>query len=112
MGIRAWPHGWIADRRSIKREQRIFSESQIVERGQFHDEVMRMLAVIDRLAERRFTLLEQKRVEALRHGCRLQTEHGPKCEFAPANLSLCHGHEPVGGKNFVITPWAALLQRV
>src|SRR5579864_1884608 len=70
-----------------------------------------MLPVIDRLSEGRLSLLKKQRVKALRYGSRLQAEHRPERKLAASDLALGHGHKPVGGKNFVIASWAALLQR-
>src|SRR6185312_9277913 len=109
MRIRAWPHGRIANRSGVKRKQRVVPQREVVERGQFHEEIVRVLAVINRLAESRFTLLEQKWIETLGHGCRFQAEHSAECKLAVANLALRHGHEPVGGKNLVVAARAALL---
>src|SRR5438874_2585020 len=108
MRVSAWSHGRIADRRGIKRKQAVFSQAQVVQSGQLHDEVVGVLPVIDRLAERRLSLLEKQRIEALRYGCRFQAEHGSERKLAAPDLALRHGHKPVGGKHFVITAWAAL----
>ena len=70
---------------------------------------MGMLAIIDRLAESRLALLEKQRDRSAGHGCRLQAEHGSECELASPDLALRHGHEPVGGKNLVITARPGLL---
>src|SRR6266571_2283830 len=108
MRVSAWTHGRISHRRGIKRKETVFSQPQVVQRGHLHDEVVRMLPVIDRLAESRLSLLEKQRIEALRYGCRLQAEHGSERKLAAPDLALRHGHKPVGRKNFVVATWAAL----
>src|ERR1700749_3047879 len=78
MRIGAWPHRWISNRGCIKRKQRIVPQAQIIERSELHDEIMRVLAVIDRLAKGSFTLLEKQWIETLRHGRRFKAQHGAK----------------------------------
>lgn len=51
MRIGCWSDGWISDGREIKREQAALGELQIVERRQFHEKVMGMLAVGYGIAE-------------------------------------------------------------
>ena len=48
----------IAHGRGVKRQQRFFSERVIIERGQLHKKIMRMLAIHDGQAVRGFALLK------------------------------------------------------
>src|ERR1700761_4551242 len=109
MRIGAGTHSRIADGRCIKREQTVCSQAQIIECRQLHDEVMRMLSVIDWLAKSRFSLLKKQRIEAIGDSCRLQAEHGAESKLASPDLALRHGHKPIGGKHFVIAARIALL---
>src|ERR1700722_17612018 len=93
MRVRAWTHRRIADRRSIKRKQAVLSQPQIVERAQFHDEVMWMLAVVDWLAKRGFSLLKKQWIESLGHRGWFQADHGAQSQLTTADLALRHGHK-------------------
>jgi hypothetical protein len=107
-----WPHRGIADRRRIKREQRVFAQAHVIQRGQFHEEVVGMLAIDDGTAESGLALLKQQRIEALGRRGRLQAEHCADRQLTGAYLSLRHGHEPVGGKEFVSAARSALLDTI
>ena len=104
------PEGGIADRRSIERKRGILRQLVIVERGQFHEEVMRMLSVNNWAAVSRLSLLEQLRVAAARDRRRLQAQHGSPGQSSFAERSLRHWHEPIRGKEFVRATRACLLK--
>src|SRR5262249_34625185 len=76
------------------------------------EEIMRVLAIVDRLAEGRLSLLKQKRVEALGHSGGLQADHGAERELGASKATVRPRHKPVGGEEFVINPRASLLERV
>src|ERR1700722_18609405 len=82
------PDGGIAYRRSVKAEQRVVRERQIVERGQLHKEIVRVLAVDDRIAVSRFSLLKQLRIIAAADRRRLKRKHCARGERAAAQLAL------------------------
>src|SRR6185437_17082659 len=96
-------HGGIAHRSSIKRKQRLVVQLPVVQRGDLHEKVMRMLAIIDGPAKSCFTLLEELRVKAMRDGGRFQARHGAQGELPGAERPLSHRHEPVGGEYLVIS---------
>src|SRR6185312_9578656 len=81
MRVSDWAHRRIAHGRGVNREESLFADLPVVECGNFHDEVMRMLSVIDRAPKGRFTLLEKLGVETICDGRRLQAQHGTKCEL-------------------------------
>src|SRR5439155_16557357 len=49
--IGEWAHGRVAHRRSVKRQQRICAQFVVVERSQFHEEIVGMLPIDDRASE-------------------------------------------------------------
>src|SRR5215472_3723361 len=112
MGVGRWTHGRIADRSRVKREQGMIAQLPVVDRCYLHEEVMRVLAINDGSAERRFTLLKQLRVETVAYGCRLQAEHGPQCQLSRPKRALDHGHKPVCGEDLVLAARACLSRRV
>ena len=58
--------------RGVKGKQAVLPQFQVIERGNLHEEIMRMLAVNNRLPESSFALLKQKRVVPARDGCGLK----------------------------------------
>src|SRR5579864_1308349 len=89
MSVGRGTHGGIAHGSCVEGKKRVLSEAQIVDRGQLHEEVVRMLAVIDGLAVRRLALLEKLRIALSGDGSRLQAQHGaqgdrprPSCRWA------------------------------
>src|SRR6266545_5502925 len=101
MRVSRRPHRRISHWRKIEREQAFFPELQVVENCQFHDEVMRVLAIHDGHAKRGFTLLEQFWIEAIRDCAWLEAEHGAYGKFAGSELALRHRHHPVCGEYLV-----------
>src|SRR5215469_12307834 len=99
MRIGRGSHSGISYRRRIERKQSVTSEFPIVDSGQLHEEVVWMLPVDDGTAEGGFSLLEELRIEALRHSGRLQAEHGAQRQPAWSELALGHGHKPVRGED-------------
>ena len=89
----------VADGRGVEAQQRPFAEPDIVERAELHEEVVRVLAVDDGLAEGGLALLEELRVLAVGDGSGFEREHRPQRELTGADLAHRHGHDPVGGKN-------------
>ena len=102
-------HRRIAHGSGIKRQQRAIRQLVVVQRGEFHEEIVGVLAVHDGTAEGGFALLEKFRVAAVRNRGRLETEHGPEGQSAIAEFSLCHRHPPVGGEKFIEASRPALL---
>ncbi len=95
MRIRSRPDGRVAHRCGVERQQRVVRNRKIVERGDLHEEIMRMLAVDDRRSIRSLALLEELRIVAITDGCRLKREHGAHGELAGTELPLGHRHDPV-----------------
>ena len=75
MRIGGGTNGGIADRSSVETQESAFAETNVVKGGDLHEEVVRMLAIDDGLAECGFTLLEQFGVLAGGDRSRLEREH-------------------------------------
>src|SRR5277367_7158508 len=101
MWIGCWSDCGIAARSRVKRQQRLLAEFPVVERGQFHNEIMWVLAIDDWITVCGFSLLEEQRVAAVGDRRWLKTEHRAQCQIAGAKPALHHGHEPVGREEFV-----------
>ena len=52
MRLGRWSHGGPSHRGKIERQQRMVADVQIVQGGQFPDEIVRVLAIHDRFSER------------------------------------------------------------
>lgn len=103
-------YGGVSGGRGIEGKQRVGAELPIVERGDLHEEIVRVLAVDDGAAVGGFSLLEEQRVFAAGDGGGLKAEHGAQSELAGAKRALRHGHEPVGGEELVASARAGLLR--
>src|SRR5215831_17064725 len=109
MRVSHWPHGRITSGREVKRQKTLLSELQVIESSQFHDEVVRMLPIGNRNSESRFALLEEQRIPPVGHGRRFQAQHRARSEYAWAELSLRHRHEPASRKELVFDSRTRLL---
>ena len=59
VGVGGGADGGVTDRRRIEGEQRVRRQAKVVEGGEFHDEVVRVLAVADGFAAGGLALLEE-----------------------------------------------------
>src|SRR5579883_244522 len=71
----------VTDGRGVEAGETVLAEVAVIDGGQFHEEVVRVLAVDDGLAEGGFALLEDLGVIAARDRGRLKAEHGAKGPF-------------------------------
>src|ERR1700722_12756378 len=69
-----------------------------------------MLSVHNGESKGGLALLEEPGIAAARNGRRLKTQHYASSEYSRPGVMLRHAHEPVGGKKFVRTARAGLLQ--
>jgi len=60
VGIGGWTNCRVAHRSEIERQQSSLTQLKVIERRQFHEEVVRVLAIGDRHPVRRLALLEQQ----------------------------------------------------
>ena len=90
--------GWVPNRSRIKANQSMIAEFHIIEHGEFHEEVVRVLAIYDGLAEGGLALLKEFRIIAAGDGGGLKRKHGPQRKLAEDELALGHAHCPIGGK--------------
>src|ERR1700722_13199778 len=86
VGKRGWADGGVAYRSSVEAEQSACSQREIVERGQFHEEIVGVLAVDNGQAVGRFALLEEQGIAFAGDGRRLEAEHAAQGELADAEF--------------------------
>ena len=85
----------IAHRACIQAKDRVRTNLAVVQAGEFHEQVVRMLPVDNRLAIGRLTLLKQLWIKPSSNRRRFQAEHGAQRHFVGAKAALRHGHHPV-----------------
>ena len=79
------------------------ADRPLVQRGQLHEQVVRMLPVVQRLALERLTALEQQRIATGPDGQRLGARHAVEVEGAAAELAHRHQHAPVDAAELIGT---------
>src|SRR5581483_4922873 len=84
----------------------------VVNRCNFHEEVVRMLTIDNWSPERSFSLLKKLRISPVSHRRRFQTEHGAQRQRSMTKLPLRHWHEPVGGEKLIPTARPGLLHSI
>src|SRR5580704_1402283 len=99
----------IANGRGIKGQQCIFGHLPVIKKREFHEEVVRVLAVHDGFAVRSLAELKKFRIAPTRNCRWLQTEHPASSESTWTQSALGHGHQPARSKNFIRTARAGLL---
>src|SRR5580704_12287197 len=82
------PQRWIPCRCGIERENGLLAKFVVIECGNFHEEIVRVLAVDNGLAEGGFTLLEEFGIIAAGDGGGFEAEHGTQGQFAGTELPL------------------------
>ena len=78
--------GGVADGCGVEAEEGALAEADVVEGGDLHEEVVRVLAVDDGLAEGGLALLEELGVLAVGDGGGFEREHGAEGELAVSPL--------------------------
>src|SRR5947209_7593775 len=94
----------ITNRRVIDSPMRVLRKRMRILKTNFHEEIMRMLAIHDGNSVGSFTCLKEQRVAPIRDGGGLKTEHSAQHNAARAHVVQCAQHAPVGGPQFVAAP--------
>lgn len=110
VGIGGGSDGGIADGSGVEGKEAFLAEMEVVEGGEFHKEIVRMLAVNDGKTESGFALLKQQGIAAAGDGGGFEAEHGARGKGARAEFMLGHAHEPVGGKELIGAAGSGLLR--
>src|SRR5438309_2908 len=93
----------------IEREKALIAELQIVERRHLHNEVMRVLTVGNRNAERGFALLKEQRITPIGDCGRFKADHDATGKNARTDFPLSHTHEPIRREKSVSASHTRLL---
>src|SRR5436190_23524337 len=79
----------------VSEQCRAFDQGHRVIGRQFHEQVVRMLSINDRLTLVSLACLKQQRRASPGKSERLKTEHSPQLTRSSTNSTKCGGHEPV-----------------
>src|SRR5687768_9459755 len=79
----------------------------VVRRGELHEEIVLMLAIVYRFTIAQFAACEQIRIPAPANRRRLEAEHSTKTETTGTNPPLRHAHDPIDAAELVDTASAA-----
>ena len=91
-------------------EHRAVGARDAVRRGQFHEQIVRVLAVDQRRdAVRGLAGLEQQRIALAPDGCRLEREHRTRAKSTGAERPRREPHEHVGAEDVVVAARSALV---
>ena len=77
------------------------AERTLVIRSQFHEEIVRMLSIVNRVAVAHFTGGQQVGIAAAGNRPWLNAEHGAQANAAGAHRPPQHAHEPVDAAGLV-----------
>src|SRR5213593_4131529 len=89
------PHRRLAHRSEIDGEPQIPAHGPLVQRGELHEELVRVLAIVQRRFPVGLARLEGQRIASSSDGPRLGTEHAAELEPAAAQRAACSGHRPI-----------------
>ncbi|MBY0493855.1 MAG: hypothetical protein K2Y23_06540 [Cyanobacteria bacterium] len=75
------------------------AQAPLVIDGELHDQIMRLLSIVHRVAAAH--LADRKEIDraATRHRPRLRRQHGADTEAAAGHAATRHDHSPIGGDN-------------
>src|SRR5437764_7162729 len=112
MRIRRRTHRRIAYWSSVERYRRVFVDVVVINGGQFHEEIVWVLGINNRLAISGLALLKEFWIASIRNSYRFETQHASQREHTVAYGSLRHRHKPIGGEKLVPAARPGLLQFV
>src|SRR5512136_2586360 len=92
---RDWSKRWLSGRRDVRRDANALRDWPLVECAEFHPEVMRMLAIVERLAVIALSTLQKQRIAARRDGPWVETQHCSSLEAPTGELVTRHEHSPI-----------------
>ena len=109
MGVGGRAEGGFAARTAVEVDGGTFAEHDLVEGGEFHEEIVRVLAVDDGDAVGGFAGGEEQRVALAGNGGGFGAEHGAEGEGAGSGAVRRGEHDPVGGEDLVAAARAGLI---
>ncbi len=109
MRVRGGPEGGLARDCAVHLDRDDIRDGAGVRARQLHEEVVRMLPVMERRAVAQLARREQVRVTAPAHCGGLQAEHGVTTNLAASERSVRHLHQPVDASELIGAARSALV---
>src|SRR2546429_9133805 len=106
--FRSRPHRRLAHRSEIDGEPQIPAHGPLVQRGELHEQVVWVLAIVQRRSPVGLARLEEQGIASSSDGPRLGTEHAAELEPAAAHRAACSGHRPINEAQLIAAAWASL----
>src|SRR5437764_13077280 len=110
MWIGYWSERRIAHRSDVDVTNGFRGDRNCIFSSQLHEEIVRMLRIVDRKVVDRFARLKELRI-LLTHRRRLEAEHRAKHQAALAQWTIRHPHHPIRREEFVRSARAGLHAR-
>src|SRR4051812_7250860 len=85
----------LADGPSVHLQPDIPGDRPVVRRRELHEQIVRMLTIVDGLSLANLAARQHIGVPAPANRPRLEADHSPKAEMSGAETSISHPHEPV-----------------
>jgi hypothetical protein len=98
----------LADRGEVEREPEIASHRAFIEYRELHEEIVGVLAIMQRRALVGLPRLHQQWVAPAADGPRLGAEHRPQLELTAAQRPACSRHSPIDDPQLVAASRASL----
>ena len=94
MGERHWSYSRLADRSRVDLDGQSVGDRRVVDGRQLHEQIVRVLPVVERRSVECFAGLENERIPTGRRRPRVGAEHSPEAELTVAQRVRCGAHEP------------------
>jgi hypothetical protein len=99
----------LAHRRRVHHQADSPGERPLVEGRELHEQVVRVLPVVERCAPEGLAALQQERIPLPADRERLGARHAVQVQRAAGELAHCHQHSPIDAPDLIVPPGAALM---
>src|SRR5436190_8896031 len=103
------PERWLSRWRGVEQHGGVRRHCVLIQHAKLHEEVVRMLAVDERLPVACLARLQQQGITALPHRCCVDARHEAELKTPPAYHALGHDHRPVQAAPLVVASWPSLM---
>src|SRR5437773_7527921 len=104
-----WSQGRLAGRTARERESGTARYGHPPDRGELHEQIVRVLSIDERAAVQRLANLKDICIACFTGGRGIEAEHAVQGELRCADLASCHAHPPVRRLEFGIAARSALV---
>jgi len=81
-------------------------------RRHFHEQIVLMLAVVNRLALAAFSGGKEIRISTPAHRPRLEADHAAHTESATAHIAIGHPHQPVDATELILAAIPSVVEKL